>query len=225
MTKIRPTWKERYCESGDPRELVPLKNGQQMVRWWRNEHGRRTVVVRCFCGSEREAQWNNAVRSHSCGCMTKDVLRQARTVHGHSRVGRYGSRTWKTWKSVLERCEKDWHKSYADYGGRGIKVCERWHDFQNFLADMGTRPAGLQIDRINNEGHYEPGNCRWVTCKANSRNKRNTVFLEHDGTKDTAGGWAERTGIPYTTIYRRLRNGWDVDRVLTQPRREQRVAA
>lgn len=222
MKRARPTWQERYCQSGDPREFVPLKNGQQMVRWWRNEHGIRTVVVRCFCGSEREAQWNNAVKSHSCGCKTKEILRQARTIHGHSKIMKYGSPTWKAWSGMLERCEKTYHKSYADYGGRGIKVCERWHDFRLFLEDMGERPDGMQIDRINNEGDYEPGNCRWTTAKVNSSNKRSTVFIEFNGTKDTAGGWADRTGFPYTTIVKRLRDGWPVDRLLTLPPKSDR---
>lgn len=228
--RIRPTWAERYCASGDPKELAPLKNGQVMVQWWRNEHGRRTVLVRCFCGNEREAQWNNAVRSHSCGCLTKEILRQARTIHGHSRVGRYGSPSWKSWKSILERCEQSYHKSYADYGGRGISVCERWHDFSLFLADMGERPPGKQIDRINNEGNYEPGNCHWTTSKENARNRRNTLFLEHDGQRLPAIVWAERIGFPYTTIVKRLRDGWPVDKTLTQSpkpdrRRVMRLAA
>ena len=215
--KSRPTWAERYCASGDPKEIVPLKNGQVMVRWWRNEHGRRTVLVRCFCGSERESQWNGALRSQSCGCLTNDLLRRVRTVHGHSKVDRYGSATWKSWKSMLDRCEHPLHNSYPNYGGRGISVCARWHEFRLFLADMGERPDGMQIDRINNEGNYEPGNCRWTTAKVNARNRRNTLYLEHEGEKLAAGEWADRLGVPYTTIVKRVRDGWPVCEALTRP--------
>jgi hypothetical protein len=123
---------------------------------------------------------------------------------------------------MLERCEKTYHKSYADYGGRGIKVCDRWHTYENFRSDMGERPLGLQLDRINNDGNYEPGNCRWVTPKENSNNRRNSRRIDYAGASMSVEEWAKVIGIPYTTLSKRVSDGWDYERALTTPLRPDR---
>ena len=125
------------------------------------------------------------------------------------------------WCDIKKRCHTQSSHAYADYGGRGIRVCERWRtDFAQFFADMGPRPsADRQIDRIDNDGNYEPGNCRWATRIEQARNKRNNVFLTHWGRRLTIAEWAEETGFTDKQIQSRLKLGWSHRRALTEPLR------
>lgn len=127
---------------------------------------------------------------------------------------------------MIARCENPRNKRYADWGGRGIKVCERWHEFANFLADMGEKPDELSIDRIDNSGNYEPGNCRWATRKEQNNNRRRirtrgpdsrSRFFELNGERMILADWARRTGVPASTILVRLSRGWSVERALSTP--------
>lgn len=115
------------------------------------------------------------------------------------------------------RCNNENHHKYPLYGGRGIKVCERWMDFSNFLEDMGERPEGTTLDRIDSEKGYEPGNCRWATPTEQNRNKRTSVYLELHGILATIEEWAEVCGIDPRTIRSRVRRGMDARRALTLP--------
>jgi hypothetical protein len=108
-------------------------------------------------------------------------------------------------------------QAFSRYGGRGITVCERWHDFVNFLADMGERQPGLSLDRIDNNGNYEPGNCRWATRKQQQRNKRNNVLMECQWGRMPVTEVAERAGIKADILWGRLYSGWPMGRLFEAP--------
>lgn len=107
----------------------------------------------------------------------------------------------------MKRCLNSKCKYYHNYGGRGITVCTRWHSFVNFLEDMGECPKGLTIERIDNEGNYEPNNCRWATRKEQCRNLRKNRMVTFNGETRCLSEWAEITGLTYATLMRRLNSG------------------
>jgi len=124
------------------------------------------------------------------------------------------SPTRSTWQNMIQRCSNPRAINYSQYGVRGIHVCDRWRKFTNFNADMGDKPAGKELDRIDNDKGYEPGNCRWASHKENSRNRRDNVRLTHNGETMTISGWAERLGVRNTVIHGRIKAGYPIDRVL-----------
>lgn len=132
-------------------------------------------------------------------------------THGRSRTGTYA-----IWGNMLYRCNTPTATGYQNYGGRGIRVCERWHDFSNFLADMGERPAGQWIERIDNDGNYEPGNCQWASPKVQAYNRRNTRIVDGMTTIELA----KAAGLSHANVKQRLARGWTADRIMTQPRRK-----
>lgn len=167
---------------------------------------------RCDCGTER-AMHGAALRngtSRSCGCGNRIE---------HTTHGLFGTPTYRTWNSMRTRCENSKHPSFADYGAKGITVCERWKAFANFVADMGERPAGTTLDRYPNlEGNYEPGNCRWATAREQQSNKRGTVRYSFAGEQLTLPEIAERAGVKYPKLKQRVRRfGWSVERAVTTP--------
>jgi hypothetical protein len=126
------------------------------------------------------------------------------------------SGTYKSWRSMIVRASSD----NPHYGARGILVCEKWKRFRGFFEDMGVKPTGLTIERIDVNGHYEPGNCRWATWTEQALNKTNTTLIEFRGERLTLTQWAKRTGLTRPAIFTRYRYGWDVERMLTQPKRK-----
>ena len=129
--------------------------------------------------------------------------------------------TYSSWAAAKARCYKRCNVKYPKYGGAGIVMCDRWRfDFNAFLADMGERPAGTTLDRIDPCGNYEPGNCRWATAKEQARNRRpfvppNTRFLTHAGVTLSIPAWAKKLGMSVNLIHGRLRQGWTVEQTLT----------
>lgn len=123
---------------------------------------------------------------------------------------------------MLSRCRNPKHVGYKYYGGRGIKVCERWLKFENFLADMGERPLGLMIDRIDNDGDYDKSNCRWVTAIEQLNNRRGVHQLMFRGETKSISQWAKHIGIHTATLFWRIRK-WPLEQALTKPvRRKQK---
>ena len=123
----------------------------------------------CDCGSTKIAR-GYSLRigdCQSCGCLRSEHLKLIKTSHGH-----YNSRTYHSFYSMKARCTNEKHEQFKDYGGRGISICKRWDNFQNFLEDMGERPDGYTLDRIDVNGDYEPSNCRWLLAEEQNRNKR-----------------------------------------------------
>jgi hypothetical protein len=118
---------------------------------------------------------------------------------------------------MIQRCTNPNLKKFAIYGGRGIRVCDQWASFANFLADMGEPSPGMTLDRINPNGNYEPENCRWATQREQQNNRTNNRCIEWQGQNLTAHEWARRTGINYKTIQRRLERGWSTGEALTLP--------
>ena len=123
---------------------------------------------------------------------------------------------------MFQRCENPNHKSYKNYGGRGISVCARWAEFKNFLADMGVKPKGKTLGRIKNNGNYQPSNCQWESWTEQARNRRTNTLLTHGGQTLTLQEWAEKIGIPRDAIGHRLKLGWPLEKALSIPARFQR---
>lgn len=167
-----------------------------------NKHGSAQWLCRCECGKERvvRAQGLKNGSSKSCGCHKNDYNR----THGGK-----GTRLYECWRHMRYRCENPKNQAYGDYGGRGISVCKDWHDFEKFKqwALANGYEDSLTIDRIDVDGDYEPNNCRWVGSKVQMNNRRNTRHYEIDGENLTLSEWSERTGIPRSTIYNRMKNG------------------
>ncbi len=169
-------------------------------------------VCQCECGRKSVAYGQDLKRGKvvSCGCWNT----QKRITHGMARTNVNA-----VWRSMRDRCNNQKNAAYVNYGGRGIRVCERWDSFENFLADMGSRPNGYSIDRIDNNGNYEPGNCRWATTKQQMNNQRRNRVIELNGERKTIAQWAEQLGVGWTCIRDRLdRYGWTIERALTTPK-------
>ena len=134
------------------------------------------------------------------------------TTHGMTKTNLH-----KVWLQMRDRCKNKANKSYKNYGGRGITICKRWDNFAKFYIDMGECPKGLTLERIDNDGNYEPSNCKWSTRTEQNNNSRINVIIEYKGQRLTMAEWARLIGIKYNTLLYRLRRyNWPIEKALTK---------
>lgn len=180
-------------------------------------------LCQCQCGNQKVIQRNSIVGNNggakSCGCLSLE--KKIAGKHGYSKPGNKKTPEYACWVSIKSRCYTDTgnNPSYKNYGGRGIRVCDRWlKSFPNFLADMGCRPTSdHSIDRIDVNGDYSPDNCRWATRLEQQNNRRNNLVLTHNGVSLTASEWARKIDVSPLLIMDRIRRGWPVHNALFEP--------
>lgn len=176
---------------------------------------RRTALFKCSCGNKFEAiilQVKNG-NTKSCGCFRDNKIKE----QGFKNVihGRRNHPLYKMWQGMIRRCNDSKDFGYRNYGGRGIQVCDRWKNINLFIEDMyPLYSIGLELDRIDVNGNYEPNNCRWVTRKQNMNNTRRNRIVEYNGVKKTVSEWSDDLNIPYKRLLARL-NNWDVEKSFT----------
>lgn len=177
-------------------------------------------LCKCSCGTQRFvlASILRNGTSKSCGCLQRKGI-GTRKSHGDS-IGRKKTAEYRAWRGMKDRCLNKNSAAWNDYGGRGITVCDRWKkSFEDFLSDMGRKPAGSRISlhRINNDEGYSPKNCIWATDKIQANARRNNRLLQFGGKTKTVTQWSDALGISVSLILNRLKLKWSVERILTQP--------
>jgi len=194
-------WKSKYgrlsvIEGSEYLKTIPCKTRVKRVTF---------IKAVCVCGRIKEYALTvlKQGKSKSCGCLHKEIV----TKHGYAKNGKM-SRTYMSWVAMTARCSNSNSKGYNHYGGRGIKVCHQWNKFENFLEDMGDRPEGMTLDRIDNNGNYEPSNCRWATMKEQANNKRTCRYFYYQKKKYTLTALAEKLNMVPNTLKYRLNHGY-----------------
>lgn len=168
---------------------------------------------KCDCGNITVVRSGNLTSGNttSCGCRHREICTIDKVTHGLSKTATYG-----IWNGMMMRCYNPNRKLYHHYGGRGIKVCKRWHTFANFFADMGLRPGRLTVERKNGLGHYEPDNCVWASRKTQAVNRCTSVFITYQGLRMCRKDWEEYLGLTRGVLYARLKAGWPLERAMTE---------
>ena len=202
------------------KRLPRLRVGQRFGRLrvaipvgWRK--GKRAVLCVCDCGNINAPIPSHLFsgRSQSCGCLSREKLLGSQTTHGRSKTHIYA-----VYIGMKNRCSNVNHKDYRHYGARGIKVCDRWQVFENFLADMGERPSGMTLERRDNNLGYCPENCSWQSRKVQSNNTRNNRLITFKGKTQNLASWSEELGIKSDTIRQRIDvYGWSIEDALSTP--------
>lgn len=200
-------------------DLVGIRYGKLLVLEKVKERTKIGAVLWlciCDCGNTRKAMASNLIAGSatSCGCESY----KTRKLHGMTKTI-----TFKSWDSMKQRCLNEKAPDYHRYGGRGVKICEAWlQSFNNFLKDMGERPEGKSLDRIDVNGNYEKANCRWATRSEQQRNKTTSVKIEWNGVSNVPAEWSEIVKIPAKIICNRIKSGWSAEDALTKPVRFKR---
>ncbi len=190
--------------------------GKKYGRWTILEYRGKDFLCRCDCGTTRLVKSYDIRTGYtkSCGCYDLELKRKRKLIHGMSE-----SLTYNSWRAMIDRTTNPKSTHFNRYGGRGIRVCERWLSFENFLVDMGERPPGrYSIDRINNNGNYEPSNCRWATDSQQQLNRCECGrILEYMGERKNISQWSKdpRCKVGMSGLFRRIKDGWNVERAIT----------
>jgi len=185
--------------------------------------GKLTVLKRAGSDKGRNALWLCQYDDGEKRIIQGGTLRVGSNKGKFPRHGLSHTKLHAVWRIMLDRCNNKNKKSYSCYGGRGITVCKRWHNFLNFYNDMGECPEGLTIERIDNDGNYEPSNCKWATRQEQGNNTKTNVIINYNGQRLTIAQWARKIGINYQTLLCRIRrHNWSIDRAFNQPIRKRR---
>lgn len=197
------------------KDLVGQRFGNLTVisfHGYRNKHTHWNCI--CSCGGLATVTSCNLTRGNtlSCGCIQKERASKASKTHGLSQ-----HRCYNAWRAMISRCEDTKNIMYHRYGARGISVCNEWHKFENFIADMGVPSPKKDIDRIDNSKGYSKENCRWVDRTTNARNTSKTIMVEWEGKTQPLIGLGEKYGLHYKCLYKRIKNGWSVGDALLTP--------
>lgn len=170
---------------------------------------------KCDCGNESlvRSQLLREGRTKSCGCLGDQVRGDHARRHGMSRTPIHN-----LWNGMLQRCQNPMVKAYADYGARGITVCDRWKTFENFLEDMGIPEPGMTLERRKNDVGYSKENCVWATKTTQANNRRSSKVIEFGGESLTQAEWERKCGLRTGQLYERLKKGWSIERALLTPR-------
>lgn len=199
--------------------------GRQFTNWrvveaaGSSKNGKRLFRCVCSCGASGVVVGGNLTSGQSTGCGhdRSDRIRAHLVKHGAKSRGE-SHPLYNTWSNMHSRCSNPNSAEFRNYGGRGISVCPEWDDFWRFVEDMGEKPhPSYSIDRINNDLGYRPSNCRWASKSDQSKNRRVSVFLTHDGETMCMKDWARRLGVTAPTIRNRLKNGMSVAEAVTMP--------
>lgn len=169
----------------------------------------------CDCGTERTMRSDTikSGRSKSCGCDMSRLISESNTKH----CGRVKNpREYSSWLSMRYRCLSPRCKKYSSYGGRGITICDQWNDFSVFLSDMGDRPEGMTLGRIDNDGPYSPENCRWENPRQQAQNTRKNINLTYNGETKTLSEWARVSGVNAGTVQKRYHAGLPAEKILSK---------
>lgn len=179
----------------------------------KDKDGKRVWMVVCDCGTERVISEGEVRARQSCGCKRIETTIKAKTTHGDCK-----SKEFMAWAAMMTRCRNPKQACFKNYGGRGISVCTRWQKYEHFLADMGRKPSLRHtLERIDNDGNYEPKNCRWATRSEQALNKRNNRWISFGKETLTLTEWARKLGCSNAMISQRLDKGWSVEKTLTTP--------
>jgi hypothetical protein len=178
-----------------------------------NKNNSPMALYECSCGNKKEIRpsFVNSGRVVSCGCYAKEKMFK----HGLT-----SNPLFRTWILIKQRCYNQNNEQYKYYGARGIQMCEEWFNEPKSFVEWGAANGwqkGLEIDRENNDLGYSPENCRWVTPKINSNNRRSNIIVEHEGRKQTVKQWAEELNLNYAMLIGRINKGWDTGKALTMP--------
>lgn len=216
---------ERRCSCcGALKPISEFNKGQKRCRpcdreylraWRANNHEKANNIDRAYR--------SRCLAENAIGFRKSEAEKTTRYRAKHKDKVKIATKAWTeanrarvAWRNMLERCSND--RFSRIYSSRGITVCDRWHTYGHFLADMGEPPLGMTLDRMDNNKGYEPGNCRWATKKQQGRNKRNTIMLTNEAHTKSLADWADELGIKQATLYGRIfRSGWSTETALTAP--------